>query len=94
MLMKARRAALAQKQQIKRFSRANGGVTLEGDPVSALEVSQRAWERSYQADCQVAGLAVAMGNAGTEGVTTNWQCEADRILDRVQFLNKFYSIKE
>ena len=86
-LASARLAAANQKVEIARYVRSFGGVTLTGDPVRALDASQRAWERSYRADCHVVGLTVATGNAGTEGVTTNAMCEADRILERVSFLN-------
>ena len=69
-----------------RFSRQSGGVTLSGDPVKVLEASQKAWEQSYIEDCHVEGLAVATGNAGTEGVNTMHDCEATRIFQRVDFL--------
>ncbi|WP_445191728.1 lysozyme inhibitor LprI family protein [Sphingomonas sp. Tas61C01] len=90
-LASARRSATVQKREIADFSTKNGGVTLSGDPVRALVASQSAWERSYRADCLVVGLGVATGNAGTEGVTSNLNCEANRILDRVAFLNQTYS---
>lgn len=87
-MVTARRAALAQKRAIAQFSREVGGVTLEGNPVEVLEASHRAWLKSYRSDCLLAGLALANGNAGTEGVTANWACEANRILDRVDFLKR------
>ena len=87
-IAQARRAAVQQKRGIAEFRRSMGGVTLNGDPVLELEASQRAWERSYRADCHLLGLGSATGNAGTEGVTTMVQCEADRIQQRVQFLQK------
>ena len=90
-LAKARLDAVAKKREIQRFARAVGGVTLGGDPVKALATSQQAWQRSYRADCNAAGLDVATGNGGTEGVTLQWECEADRILDRARFLTKLYS---
>jgi uncharacterized protein YecT (DUF1311 family) len=85
-LTAARRGAGIQKREIMRFSRQSGGVTLSGDPVKVLEASQKAWEQSYIEDCHVEGLAVATGNAGTEGVNTMHDCEATRIFQRVDFL--------
>ena len=75
-----------QQKKIRSYSRSSGSVTLSGDPVAALEASQRAWEKSYRADCLVEGLAVATARAGTEGVITNWECEATRMLERAAFL--------
>ncbi len=90
---KAQRAATAHRREIAEFSRTNGGVTQSGDPVQALVTAQRAWTRSYQADCAVVGLAVATGNAGTEGVTKSRDCEADRLFERVRFLRDAYPSK-
>ena len=87
----ARRSAVVQRREIAALSKKNGAVTLSGDPVRALVASQSAWERSYRADCIVVGLGAATGNAGTEGVTSNRNCEANRILDRVAFLKQTYS---
>ncbi|WBY08407.1 lysozyme inhibitor LprI family protein [Sphingomonas sp. 7/4-4] len=89
-LIDARRAAIAKRREIAESRRLGIGVTLSGDPVRALQLSQRAWERSYRADCYVVGLGVATGNAGTQGVTTDWECEMHRVLDRVAFLKKAF----
>lgn len=86
-IAKARRGAIKQKQEIGR----SGPVTLAGDPLRMLDLSQKAWEKSYRADCLAAGLSVATGNAGTEGVTTNLECEAVRIFERARFLDRLFS---
>ncbi len=90
LLPKARRAAQMQRREILEFSRRNGGVTLDGSPVTALDRAQRAWEVSYVADCGVFALSRATGNAGTEGVTAMQDCYADRIAERIGFLKTIY----
>lgn len=69
-------------------------MTFKGDPVAALESSQKLWEKSFSADCGIVGLSLATGNAGTEGVTAGLECEADRIFERVKFLKRTYYIEE
>ena len=85
-LVKARRAVLAQRREIARFKRDKDSPTLEGDPVNALEQSQAAWKKSMDADCLVYGLQFATAYMSTIGVTENWNCKANRILDRARFL--------
>ncbi len=90
LLPKARRAAQEQRRAILEFSRRNGGVTLDGNPVTVLDRAQRAWEVSYVADCSVFALSRATGGAGTEGVTAQQECNADRIAERIGFLKTIY----
>jgi hypothetical protein len=92
LLPKVRAAALAQRSDIAEFNAKQGRVTLEGDPLRAFESSQRLWEKSFVADCRASGLSQATGNAGTQGVSTELECEADRIFERIDFLKRTYGV--
>jgi hypothetical protein len=94
LLPKLRAAARAQSEHIAEFSRRIGGVTLEGDPVDALETSQRLWKESAAADCLAFGLSQATGDAGTQGVETELDCRADRVFERIEYLKLTYDIED
>lgn len=94
LLIKVRAAAISQRNAIAEFAKQTGSVTLEGDPATAFETSQELWKKSFAADCGAVGLSRATGNAGTEGVTAELECEADRTFERIAFLKRAYDIKD
>ena len=83
-----------QDRTLREFTKISGGVTFVAKAKKSFHSSQKLWGKSYAADCTLVGISMRTGNAGTEGVTANWGCEADRILERVAFLRRTYDLSD
>ena len=93
-LKKVSAAIESQDRTLREYTKSSGGVTFVAMAKKSFHNSQKLWEKSYAADCTLVGISMRTGSAGTEGVTANWGCEADRILERVAFLRRTYDLSD